>query len=538
MHALLLPLLIGLTTAAAEPPDVVVVCPQEFRAAMQPWLERREKQGHTVQFISNEPTPVEIREQIRTIAKSGKLRFVLLVGDAPTSNSTAVQRANRTPTFKIPAPMNRVWSGEPDVASDNPYADLNDDRVPDLAIGRLTARTADELAVIVKRILAYEESQDFGPWRRRINFVAGEAGFGATLDTTMEMVVRRLIGGALPPAYQTTMTYASWRSPFCPDPRSFHQQSLERMNEGCLFWVFMGHGAPQTVQWAMFPDGATPILQCEDCAKLHCGATPPIVLCMCCYTGAFAEEQSCLAEELLRSPGGPVGVFSGSSVTMPYGMTAMGIDAISDYFEHPSDTLGEWILTTKRDMVAGYNLPIWSLVNAATITMMPAIMQPKEERLEHLQLFNLLGDPTMRLNHPAAVSVKAPATAAAGETISIDGKSDIVGTVNVELIVPPMALPASSRTVYDDSPQGQKQFDSTYKAANGHALTTATADVQADGTFHTKLQLPQLAGNYRVRAFVEGKTGCALGASDLKIENADAKRADAKPAPLHAVGSK
>ena len=40
------------------------------------------------------------------------------------------------------------------------------------------------------------------------------------------------------------MTYASLASPYCPDPRKFHDTTIGRFNEGCLFWVYIGHGHP------------------------------------------------------------------------------------------------------------------------------------------------------------------------------------------------------------------------------------------------------------------------------------------------------
>ncbi len=82
--------------------------------------------------------------------------------------------------------MDRYWGGDPEMATDNPYADLDGDGVPELAIGRLTAHTAEELTTMLKKIFAYEDSQDFGPWRTRINFIAGAGGYGAMTDTAIE----------------------------------------------------------------------------------------------------------------------------------------------------------------------------------------------------------------------------------------------------------------------------------------------------------------------------------------------------------------
>jgi hypothetical protein len=303
------------------------------------------------------------------------------------------------------------------------------------------------------------------------------------------------------------------------------------MNEGCLFWVFMGHGAPQTLQWAMFPDCRTPILQCEDCTRLRCRGAPPIALLMCCYTGAFAEPSDCLAEELLCSSGGPVAVLSGSNVTMPYGMAAMGREAFRQYFDEHRPTLGEWFLHTKRDTMAGYDLPIWSLASAAVGAVAPESVRPKEERLEHLQLFNLFGDPTLPLYRPRDVKLVVAKAAVAGEKILIEGECPIAGSATVELTSPLERLPWSRREKYDGSAKGRQRFDAEYHAVNDSRLAAATAEVR-EGRFSIELELPAAAsGMYRVRAFVQGEGDCALGGSDISISAAKDHTAAAKGLP-------
>jgi hypothetical protein len=518
MNAILLPILLTIADMPATP-DIVVVCPSEFRATMQPWVDRRTQQGHVVNFVSNSGSAADIRDRIRDSAKSGKLRYVLLVGDALARGTDAAKSTLCTPAFRIPSKVTHYFGAPAELDTDNPYADLDDDGVPELAIGRLTANSEQELGAIVKKILAYEDSHDFGPWRARINFVAGEGGYTTLVDSAAEYAVRRLISWDLPKSYRPTLTDALWYSPCCPDPHRFHDCCLERLNEGCLFWVFMGHGSPRSLQWAQFPNGATPILRCEDRAQLHANAAP-IALLMCCYTGDFADAEDCLAEDLLRAPGGPVAVFSGSSETLPYGMATMAHCAIYEYFEKRPATLGEWLLNAKRDTMAGYDLPIWSLADAATVTMAPTGIRPKDERLDHLQLFNLLGDPTMALYHPREMKLELPKTTRAGQRITVAGERSIRGSVIVDLVTPIGSEQLVQRQRYDATSRGRKEYDAAYLAANGKPIQSVTIPAGED-RFSADLEIPATAsGNCRVRAFVEGERDCAIGASDLVIEAA------------------
>lgn len=446
---------------------------------------------------------------------------MLLVGDASPTDKPG--NAWGTATFHIPTTMNRFWGGDPQLATDNPYADLDDDQLPDLAVGRIPAKSADDLALALQKSLAYEQNHDFGPWRGRINFVAGEGGYGGLGDWLVESMAQKCIACGVPACYATTLTYANWHSPYCPDPHHFHQASIGRLNEGSLFWVFMGHGLPRTLQWAIFPDGDTPILQCEDCRQLRCQA-PPIAVLFCCYAGAFAEPNDCLAEELLFAGGGPVAVISGSNVTMPYGMAALSRELMREHFVERQPTLGELLLSAKRDTMAGYEDPFWSLINALTVAMAPAGFHPKAERLEHLQLFNLLGDPTMPMRHPHAITVEAPTRASGGQEIEVQADSPVDGSCTLELVRPRAPMSAGgTRDTYDGSPTGRTQFTVAYELANEPQLMMSQAEIH-NGRLAVRVRIPeQASGPCLLRVRVTGESDFALGSCDLYIDRATAE---------------
>ena len=524
MQALLLSLM--LVAADAPPADTVVVCPQEFIAALNPLLAHRHSQGHRMVYVSNTGSAEEIRAAIRKTGALGKLKFVLLVGDAdPLAESDPQVRALSTPTHRARAKVNVRFGSEPELATDNWYADLDDDLKPDLAIGRIPGDSAAEVSRIVAKVLAYEKSLDHGQWRQRVNLIAGVGGFGSLVDGVVEMATRQFLTGGIPAAYTTHLTYGNWRSPYCPDPRLFHDATVERHNEGCLFWVYIGHGQHQSLDHVTVPGGRYNIFNIDDCRELRSANRSPIAVMLACYTAAYDQPQDCLGEELLRAKDGPVAVYGGSRVTMPYAMAVMGTEMLDEYFKNRPATLGEAILNAKRRMAVPLEekdpgrLTNRHLLDGIAAMISPASGQLGDERMEHLQLFNLLGDPMLRLRHAEDVNVEVVNTAEPGQTVRVAGSTPFAGRATVELVCrrdclkfdPPL------RDRFDPSNRGYAALHDTYQQANDRTWVQQTMQL-GGGDFSAQLQIPAEArGPCHVRVYVEGQAQHALGAANIFV---------------------
>ena len=122
------------------------------------------------QFGDGRVDPEAIRSFLQYAAQhwAVKPQYVLLVGDASydTLNYTTSPQANRLPTFLVQT----VYGGE--TASDVVFAQLDDDEKPDVAIGRVPARDADQVRAFVAKTIAYEKSAPAGEWRSRVLAVA------------------------------------------------------------------------------------------------------------------------------------------------------------------------------------------------------------------------------------------------------------------------------------------------------------------------------------------------------------------------------
>jgi len=514
---------------AAEnaPADVAVIAPREFVAALQPWAEHRQSQGHRLVHVLNSGSPEQIRAAIRKVAAGGALKHVLIVGDAePAGRTNAAIAARCVPVSLQPAVVNVKWGSEPQIASDNWYADLDGDQLPDVAIGRIPADTPEEVSRVVAKILAYERSRDFGPWRQRVNLIAGVGGFDPLVDTVIETATGKLLTSGIPATHDTRMTYGSWRSPYCPDPRLFHAMTIQRHNEGCLFWVYIGHGQATTLDQMRIPGERFNILNVDDCRELQAkNGAAPIALMLACYTAAFDQPRDCLAEQMLKSEGGPVAVYGGSRVTMPYGMAVMADALMQEYFEHRPATLGEAILAAKRRTMGRIDdaeHPVG--LNRMLLDSIAALMSPNKEQLEaerreHLHIFNLLGDPMLRLTYPQAVELEASQEAQPGERIRISGRTALAGRATLELVC--------RRDCNKQEPPARERFDPTDKAlaayqpvydqALDHCYARWGLDLPA-GPFTTEIIVPEQArGPCHLRLAVVNQNAHALGAMNVFV---------------------
>ena len=498
--------------------DVLVICPAEFRAALGPWLAHRRGQGHKVDVATTVESPEHVRAAIRAKALAGDLRHVLLVGDAPAALVAGfAPRGAALPVAKIAARVTLRYGSEAEIATDNWYADLDDDGVPDLAIGRITADTPSELKTIVGKVLAYERNVDFGHWRRRINIVAGAGGFGTVIDGALEMWARRLITDGVPAAYSTSLVYSSVSSPYCPDPRGIRPAALASLSEGCLFWVYMGHGRHDRVN---APGEEPGVLFSSDMPRLAATHGAPIALFLSCYAGAFDGQEDCLAEEMLRAPGAPIAILCGSRVTMPYAMAVLGREMLVATFQARPPTLGEAVLEAKRAMAAAdRGDPSRKALDEAAAALGPSGEDLAAERLEHLALFNLIGDPLIRIPRPRDLQLDVIQTAVVGDRLTVRGESDVQGRCTVELVVcrDRLAFKPPPRDDDSRSPASLAEFQDTHRRANDQRLAWAETDARK-GVFQTSLTIPPEArGRCHVRVFIEGESDCAAGAADIII---------------------
>ena len=506
---------------SADSSEVLVVCPQTFRAALKPWVDYRTKQGYQVQILSSEGTNEQVRNRIQKAAEKKLPAAILIVGDAaPPSVTDENLLARSVPGFRTEAKVNVRFQGAPHIGTDNNYADLDGDRVPDVPLGRLAVDTPEELRAVIQKIIAYESAPP-AAWQRNISLVAGVGGFGPLIDGAIDIAAWQLVK-QIPDHYHITMTQAAWRSPFCPTPDRFPETVMQQMNDGPFFWVYMGHGQRAALDRIRMPQCHRWIMNINDLDQLRYGHGRTIVLMLACLTGDYDDASDSIAERMVLTPGGPIAAIASSRVAMPYSMSVLANGMMKQILAAETMTLGELFLHAKQELAEEEAKDEnRKMIDQMAQTFSPTRDELPEERLEHLDLFNLFGDPLLKLPCPKVIELNSPEEVKKGEKLTITGTLPFEGKMTIELVRSrrrPDYAPAK-RSEFPNTAKGLAAMQETYQKANTDTIhRQGTTDVKA-GPVEISIAVPSDApgGRCAVRIYLTNGKDSAIGSREVLI---------------------
>ncbi|CAG0934339.1 partial Gingipain R2, partial [Planctomycetaceae bacterium] len=326
----------GRVTAATLTPDLtaikaeyVAIGPSDLVEPLQPLLDYHAAHGLTVatvpaaavydQFGDGRVDPAAIK----TFLQAARPKYVLLVGDASYDplGYTAPPEANRLPTLLVTT----VFGGE--TGSDVGFAQLADDLKPVLAVGRVPARTADQVKVFVSKTLAYLQAPPSGAWRQRVLAVADGQ------EDTFKVQAQAFLD-QFAPTYQTQLL-----NPL-PNQVDANVPIVAALNEGNALVSYFGHGS--VTQW-----GKDNLFTVKDgeALKASSGALP-VVLNFTCLTGLFTHPKvQSLAETLLwQADAGAVAVLAPTSLTLGSDQSFLSEALVREFLANPTERLGDLVL--------------------------------------------------------------------------------------------------------------------------------------------------------------------------------------------------
>jgi Peptidase family C25 len=340
--------------------DYLVVTHSDFRSAAERLRGLKESEGWKVavvdvdraydRYSSGVVEANAIRALIGELGAPGQGRApsVLLLGD-----DTYDPRDDLGIGDKSYVPSLYGWDGVfGRVPSETLYADQNGDGRPDVAIGRLPARTAAEADLLVEKIARWRE---WGTRKGHLIAVDQSQGADISFRGEGESLRSRLPSGSV--------TFVDLGAQGVTAARSSLLTALRR---GAQTTSYFGHGGEDV--WSN-----QGLLRNPDAASLEGSGQQTVLFSWTCETQWYVSEGRTISEELLLVPsGGAIASLGPGGISDP----ALQVNLsrrVYDYYLG-GKTLGEAVRRAKSD----------ALVEDARLA--PVV-----------QGFSLLGDPSIRL---------------------------------------------------------------------------------------------------------------------------------------------
>ena len=321
--------------------DYVAIGSPDLLEALQPLLAHRESQGLSTAAIPSEDIfdqfgdglalPHAIRAFLQFAAENwaNPPAYVLLVGDWSYDPHGYISQAveNGLPSFL----SYTQYGGE--TVSDIEFAKLDGDAWPDLALGRLPARTAGQVTTAVNKTIAFETSPPAaGGWETHVLAIADptEASFKADAENYL---------AGFEPGFEPVL--------IAPEngEADTAQQITDRIQSGVLLMSYFGHGSITQL-------GKDSLFDAEHAAALKNGAYTPIMVNITCLAGLFTHPTvDSLSEVMLWTPeGGAVAALGATSLTLPFFQAYLSGGFADALVAMPGARIGDVLLLAQRQV--------------------------------------------------------------------------------------------------------------------------------------------------------------------------------------------
>lgn len=303
--------------------DVVLVAPSYLLASAQPLAQWHEANGRKALVVDAQDVYDEFNEgiyhpkAIQTMMKWASAnwqqpapQYLTLVGDGHW-NFKGYNPAQYPPQPNpIPPYLAWVdyWQGE--VPADALFGDINDDTVPEIAVGRLPVNTPAEAQVVIQKIINYDQGTRNADWQKRGLFVADNADSAGDFPAVTKEIIANYTPSDITPV-PVYLSEGAVGTPVTNEQVIAARNAISStLQSGALMVQYAGHGAPE--RWAHeyrtdIPGDTAGIWRTSDIAGLTNGAKLPLIMTFNCLDGYFVHPSPStfsMAELMLRHPGG------------------------------------------------------------------------------------------------------------------------------------------------------------------------------------------------------------------------------------------
>ncbi len=310
------------------------------------------------EFGGGKPDVTAIRDLCRHFYESGRLKYLLLFGDATydfrnkRGGDTDPQFYSRIPSYQSRESLHPVYT----FASDDYFGfltngsgewkeDASGDHLLQIGIGRLPVKSREEAKRVTDKLIDYTSGSVRGKWRNRIAFVADNGDNNIHQEHADQLA--RLANGSFLSSrifideYPLTTTSLGSRAP------AVNREIRRKVNEGSLVLNFTGHGDESG--WT-----DEKIFTLADMQALQGYGNMPLFVTATCEFGRYDDPSVVSgAELLLLSPRGAA--IGAMTTTRPvFSSTNFSINqAFYNAINQGLTRLGDIAKITKNNSLAG-----------------------------------------------------------------------------------------------------------------------------------------------------------------------------------------
>jgi len=332
--------------------DLLILTRRDFFAALEPLRSLRQKQGYSValvdiedvydEFSFGQKTPQAVKDFCAYASSNWKKapRFVMLAGDASLDprNYLGFGDGDFVPTRLVDTELMET-------ASDDWFVDFNNDGLPDMAIGRLPVRSAEEALSVATKIAGYDGQRSSGT----LLLVTDHN------DTFDFESASNLLRGLTPPNIRVETVDRAH-----VDDATAKAMLIDAINRGQVVVNYAGHGSVD--QWR------GNILTSADAAGLINSGQLSLFVMMTCLNGYFQDAAlDSLGESLLKAEGGgAMAVWGSSGMTTPDIQSVLDQQAFRMIFNVTPMTIGEATARAKAAVTNSDVRRTWILLGDPT----------------------------------------------------------------------------------------------------------------------------------------------------------------------------
>lgn len=377
------------------------------------------------EFSSGTPDATAYRRYLkmlydRATTPNDKPRYLLLFGDGAWDNRMLTNEWSgyNPDDYLLCYESENSFSQVNCYVSDDFFCLLDDEEViqttngnsatyagkPDVAVGRLPARTADEAKTLVDKIISYAQNEYAGSWQNEICMMGDDGNDNSHMKTADK--VATMIENTYPnynvdkiywDAYQRTSSSTGYSY---PDVTRLIKQQLQN---GALMMNYCGHGAAYAMSHEL-------VMKLTDFESQQSNYLPLWMTASCDIMPFDGQEENIGETVMLNSKGGGIAFFGTTRTVYATYNEVMNL-AFTKHVLTPGMAIGEAVRLAKCELVE----------------------KSSDMTCNKLQ-YTLLGDPALQLNTPQQKMVVdsingQPATQgiklAAGSIVKITGHVEL-----------------------------------------------------------------------------------------------------------------